>query len=182
MLFFSLSWLPWKDRDGARVSGWYSTCIAAVAACVCQCAPVSPGTYLVDEHTAFPRLPKLAVEADLCLFSSHAYRKHVNVACTTRKTNRKSPFNACVLDDVCLCQDFALGDFDDTPIAKMEQDKEAASQAEGTESDAKGGVAQQEGGMEGESGVGGLVRVVPQTEVDVSAPRDKPRKPLIEEL
>lgn len=167
--------------------GLYNTRIAAVAVCTCQCTFVSPGENLVDEHTAFPRLPKLklTVEADLCfpcLFFSRVYCKNINVICAARSTNRSSSFKACVLDDVCLGQDFALGDFDDTPIAKMEQEKEAASQAEGAESDATGGVAQQEGGMEGESGVAGLVRVVPQTEVDVAAPRDKPRKPFIEEL
>lgn len=85
-------------------------------------------------------------------------------------------------DDVCLGQDFALGDFDDTPIAKMERDKEEANQAEGAESGATGGMAEEEGGVEGESGVAGLVRVVPQTEVDAAAPREKSRKPLIEEL
>lgn len=82
-------------------------------------------------------------------------------------------------DDVCLGQDFALGDFDDTPIAKMEQEKEvAASQVEGAEA---GG--EQEGDMGGESGVAGLVRVVPsETEADAAAPPEQPRKPLIEEL
>lgn len=84
--------------------------------------------------------------------------------------------------DVCLGQDFALGDFDDTPLAKMEQDKEAASQAEGAEPDAIDGMGEQERDMEQESGVAGLVRVAPQTAVGAGAPREKPRKPLIEEL
>lgn len=80
----------------------------------------------------------------------------------------------------CPTQDFALGDFDDTPIAKMEQEKEvAASQVEGVEASTGEG---QEGTAEGSSGVADLLRVVPETGVDAAAPREQPRKPLIEEL
>lgn len=87
----------------------------------------------------------------------------------------------CILcDGYCPCptQDFALGDFDDTPIAKMEQEKEvAASQVEGVEA---GTGEEQEDTVE-DSGVAGLLRVVPETRVDAAAPQE-PRKPLIEEV
>eukprot|EP00752_Nemacystus_decipiens_P012051 g10684.t1 len=75
--------------------------------------------------------------------------------------------------------DFALGDFDDTPIAKMEQEKEAADgETEGVEA---GAGEEQEDAVEG-SGVASLLRVVPKAQVDAAAPREKPRKPLIQEL
>ena len=75
-------------------------------------------------------------------------------------------------------QDFALGDFDDTPIAKMEQEKEAANgQAEGVET---GTEEEQEDATEDR--VAGLLRVVPEAPADAAAPREQPRKPLIQEL
>lgn len=81
---------------------------------------------------------------------------------------------------MCPAQDFALGDFDDTPIAKMEQEKEAADgQAEGVEA---GAGEEQEDTAEDTSGVAGLLRVVPEARVDAAASREQPRKPLIEEL
>lgn len=88
---------------------------------------------------------------------------------------------ACV-DPVFLRQDFALGDFDDSPIAKMEQEKEvAAGGEEGTES--SGGVGLDEGdGADGEGGIASLVRVKPMNEDDAPAPQGQSRKPLIEEL
>ncbi|CAM9370277.1 unnamed protein product [Ectocarpus sp. 12 AP-2014] len=68
--------------------------------------------------------------------------------------------------------DFALGDFDDTPIAKMEQDKEAAaSEAGGVDAGVRGS-AEEEHGVEEGRGV-----VVPG-----AAHPKKPSKPLIEEL
>lgn len=73
---------------------------------------------------------------------------------------------------VCPTQDFALGDFDDTPIAKMEKEKEAAaSEAGGEDAGARGIVEEEEGVQEG----GDVL-------VPGAARPKKPSKPLIEEL
>lgn len=77
-------------------------------------------------------------------------------------------------------QDFALGDFDDTPIAKMEQEKAEANDAAGArESVGEGGMEDEEDGED--SVVAGFVRVPPQGG-DAATPRQKDKKPLIEEL
>lgn len=69
-------------------------------------------------------------------------------------------------------QDFALGDFDDTPIAKMEQEKEAvADETGGVDAGARGSVEEEQGVEEG----GGVV-------VPGAAHPKKPSEPLIEEL
>lgn len=71
-------------------------------------------------------------------------------------------------------QDFALGDFDDNPIAKMEEEKEEAELAP-SES-----VPMEEDHLnDGENGVAGLLRV---REEKSTVPRKENDKPLIEEL
>ncbi|CAN0400904.1 unnamed protein product, partial [Ectocarpus sp. 13 AM-2016] len=68
--------------------------------------------------------------------------------------------------------DFALGDFDDTPIAKMEEEKgAAASEAEGVDAGTRGSAEEEHGVEEG----GGVM-------VPGAAHPKKPSKPLIEEL
>eukprot|EP00903_Cladosiphon_okamuranus_P007686 g7450.t1 len=75
--------------------------------------------------------------------------------------------------------DFALGDFDDTPIAKMEQEKEVADgQAEGVEA----GTGEEEEDAAEEGGVASLLRAVPEAPAEAATPRQQPRKPLIQEL
>lgn len=75
-------------------------------------------------------------------------------------------------------QDFALGDFDDTAIAQMENEAEAAEEGLGNEVETAGlddGEDEEE-----ETGVASLVRL-PVATTDAE-PRPKPRRPLIEEM
>lgn len=78
-------------------------------------------------------------------------------------------------------QDFALGDFDDTPIAKMEQEKEKEV-ADGEVERVEAGTGEQQEDAAEEGGAASLLRVLPETPADAAVPREQPRKPLIEEL
>lgn len=104
--------------------------------------------------------PKFTIACDV-------FRSHLSFA-----TKNLSPITTFPMQSVCPTQDFALGDFDDTPIAKMEQEKEAAASGVGElDASARGSVEEEEGVKEG----GGVV-------VQGAARPKKPSKPLIEEL
>lgn len=75
-------------------------------------------------------------------------------------------------------QDFALGDFDNTTIAQMEDEKEEAGPGMDAENAAAMDNAKDEG--KGKGGLAELVRV-PMAGAGAK-PRQKPKKPLIEEL
>lgn len=74
-------------------------------------------------------------------------------------------------------QDFALGDFDNTAIAQMEQEDEAESEM-GSGKEAEGAAGIDDAEDKEANGLANLLRV---TAADAK-PRKKPKKPLIEEL
>lgn len=76
-------------------------------------------------------------------------------------------------------QDFALGDFDNTTIAQMEEEDEAEAEAGlGKGAEGAAGIDDAEDNEEETSGLAKLLRVTPAD----AKPRQKPKKPLIEEL
>lgn len=109
---------------------------------------------------------------DLRMFSEYTqppssiYRAHIVKPCSRANCTLVPPIRPRPT------QDFALGDFDDTPIAKMEQEKEVATNGSGEES----------GDTVEDSGVAGLLHVVTESPGEAEAPQAKSRKPLIEEL
>lgn len=76
-------------------------------------------------------------------------------------------------------QDFALGDFDNTAIAQMEKENEAGEAGPGKAAEDAAGLDDAEDKGEEANGVAHLVRLPTTTEAE---PRQKPGKPLIEEL
>lgn len=76
-------------------------------------------------------------------------------------------------------QDFALGDFDNTTIAQMEDENESEA-GPGKEAEKAAGMDNAEDEGKGKGGLEELVRV-PMAAAGAK-PRQKPKKPLIEEL